>query len=135
MPTTFRGETKDTMAKEYGPIDRAFSNLDWYNAFDFTQVEYMAEVISNNTPLFVIFPNYLRVQAAFKYYDMWSKDSRIQAIVVEALSHKPLGCKMYQLTEVLKGLRKPLKQVNNCRFKDIYHQLATRKAILKATRT
>ncbi|KAJ8426670.1 hypothetical protein Cgig2_030089 [Carnegiea gigantea] len=30
---------------------------------------------------------------------------------------------MYQLAEVLKSLRKPLKQLNNIRFKDVYQQL------------
>ena len=64
---------------------------------------------------------------------MWSKDNRIQVIVAEALKHKPPGCKMYQLTEVLKRLRKPFKQLNNSRFKDIYHQLATSKARLEDT--
>ena len=88
---------------------------------------------SDYTPLLLTFPNCPRAQVTFKYYDMWSKDRIIQVIVAEALKHKPPGCKMYQLTEVLKRLRKPFKQLNNSRFKDIYHQLATSKARLEDT--
>ncbi|KAJ8439003.1 hypothetical protein Cgig2_012999 [Carnegiea gigantea] len=54
----------------WSKIDRAFSNLEWYNVFDFTQVENMAEEISYHTPLLITFPNCPRPQASFKYYDM-----------------------------------------------------------------
>jgi len=40
---------------------------------------------------------------------------------------------MYQLTQKLKELKKPLKQRNTRRFKDIYNQLAINKAHLEST--
>ncbi|KAJ8419733.1 hypothetical protein Cgig2_013408 [Carnegiea gigantea] len=97
--------------------------------FEFTQVDYMAEGLFDLTPLKLMFPHYPRVKTTFKYFDMWEKDPRIHNIVTEAMQHRPKGVKMYQLVHVLRAIRKPLKQLNNSRFKDIYQQLDVSKDI------
>ncbi|KAJ8422235.1 LOW QUALITY PROTEIN: hypothetical protein Cgig2_012329 [Carnegiea gigantea] len=81
----------------------------------------MAEGLSYHFPMRISFPRNPRVQASFKYYDI--KDSKMHIMVAEAIRQKPHGYKMYQLITVLKNLRRPLMQLNNIRFKDIYQQL------------
>ena len=95
----------------------------------------MTEGILDHTLLLITFPNCPRTTDSFKYCDMWSKEPRFQTIVGTALKHKPSGNKMYQLTQVLKELKKPLKQLNTCKFKDIYNQLAINKAHLESTQS
>jgi len=116
-------------------INRALTNLEWYIVFEFTHVEYVAEGISDHTPLLLTFPSCRRFASTFKYCDMWSKDCRHKTIVTEALMHKSVGTKMYQLTVLLRRIPRSLKQLNNSIFRDIYHQLATSKASLEAIQT
>ncbi|KAJ8426568.1 hypothetical protein Cgig2_010627 [Carnegiea gigantea] len=47
----------------------------------------------------------------------------LKDISQQSLGAWPPRVKMYQLAEVLKSLRKPLKHLNNTRFKDVYQQL------------
>ena len=51
-------------------IDRASTNLEWYNIFEFAQVDYMVEGISNRCPLKTTICNSRRIAHLFKYYDM-----------------------------------------------------------------
>jgi len=114
----------------WSKIDRAFINLEWFNLFDFTQVDYLAEEISNHAPLTIAFRNSPRIKQSFKYCDMWSKDRQFHILVDRAYQQRPTGSKMYQLTQILKRLQKPLQQLNGNRFKDVHNQLVISKAQL-----
>ncbi|KAJ8419755.1 hypothetical protein Cgig2_022412 [Carnegiea gigantea] len=60
--------------------------------------KYVAEGILDHIPLLLTFPNYPRFASTFKYYDMWSKDSRLKTIVTEALMHKPRVWRPFRLS-------------------------------------
>jgi len=116
---------KDRNGKRlWSRIDRAFTNLEWYNLFDFTQVDYLTEGISDHVPLKIAFHNSPRSGQSFKYFDMRGKDEQFHIMVSRAYQQRPEGSKMYQLIQILKRLQKPLQQLNGNRFKDIHNQLA-----------
>ncbi|KAJ8422255.1 LOW QUALITY PROTEIN: hypothetical protein Cgig2_025875 [Carnegiea gigantea] len=85
--------------KLWSRIDRAFINLEWVHLFDFTQVDYLAEGISDYAPLKIAFLNSPKSKQSFKYCDMWSKGSQFHTIVERALQKLPEGSKMYQLVQ------------------------------------
>ena len=114
-------------------IDRGLTNLEWFQLFEFNQVECMAEGISDHTSLILSLPLCPQPPASFKYCDIWSKDPYFQTIVASVLSHQQKGSSIQQLIHVHRQLRKPLKQLNSNRYKDIYTQLETSKAQLEDT--
>ncbi|KAJ8439192.1 LOW QUALITY PROTEIN: hypothetical protein Cgig2_003405 [Carnegiea gigantea] len=87
VPTT-HGQSEATTGKEYGRESTEFLQI-WN--------EYLAEGISDHTPLLITFPSCPRFTSSFKLCDMWSKDDRLKTIVADAIRNKPMGTKMYQL--------------------------------------
>ena len=51
-------------------IDKALTNLELFQLFEFNQVKYMAEGISDHTPLILSFPQCSRPLASFQYCDL-----------------------------------------------------------------
>ncbi|KAJ8453126.1 LOW QUALITY PROTEIN: hypothetical protein Cgig2_008010 [Carnegiea gigantea] len=108
-------------------IDRAFTNLEWIQIFDFTQVDYLVEGISDHTPLKIAFHNRPRSKQSFKYCDMWSKDNQFQPTVDKVVKGETRGDKMHQLMHVLRKLQKPFQYLNGSRFRDIHVSYQQRK--------
>ncbi|KAJ8419937.1 LOW QUALITY PROTEIN: hypothetical protein Cgig2_030671 [Carnegiea gigantea] len=53
-------------------IDRAFINAYWYDILDFTHTKYLANGLSDHTPLVIQFTTFTKPKAKFEYYDMWN---------------------------------------------------------------
>ncbi|KAJ8423028.1 LOW QUALITY PROTEIN: hypothetical protein Cgig2_016506 [Carnegiea gigantea] len=89
--------------KLWSRIDRAFINLEWVHLFDLTQVDYLAEGISDHAPLKIAFLNSPKSKQSFKYCDI--KDSQFHTIVETTFQKMPAGGKMYELARKLNGRR------------------------------
>ncbi|KAJ8419812.1 hypothetical protein Cgig2_000653 [Carnegiea gigantea] len=51
-------------------IDRAVINIYWYNVFDFTQNQYLANGLSDHTSMMVKFPTTIKLKSRFQFYEI-----------------------------------------------------------------
>ena len=103
-------------------IDRALHNGLWYDVFDFTQVVYQASGLSDHTRIVLDFPACPKPKKTFMFCDMWIKDARFKEIVLYHMEQRGQGYALKVLQKLLQSLRKPLKELNNHKFADIYAQ-------------
>ncbi|KAJ8419240.1 hypothetical protein Cgig2_034176 [Carnegiea gigantea] len=66
-------------------IDRALTNVYWSDVFNFTQVRYDTNSLSNHTPLLIQFPQSPKAKTKFQYCDIWAKYENFHTIITAAL--------------------------------------------------
>ena len=98
-------------------IDRAFYNDFWHDSFDFTHVHYLAQGLSDHSPIALSFPSCLKPKSS-----MWAKDERFQAIILSSMQQQQSQTSLGGVKALLCKLRHPLKQLNRSTFADIYTQ-------------
>ena len=54
-------------------IDRAIVNIHWYEVFDYTHNQYLANGLSDHSPMFIHFPSSPKPKRTFLFCEMWCK--------------------------------------------------------------
>ncbi|KAJ8419838.1 hypothetical protein Cgig2_030549 [Carnegiea gigantea] len=67
-------------------IDRALVNTLWYDQFDFSQVIYLANSLSDHTALIIDTPNCPKPLFTFQFCDKWTRDSSFPPLVTSQLT-------------------------------------------------
>jgi len=106
----------------WSKIDRALHNRLWSDMFDFTHVVYQANGLSDHTPIVLTFPACPRPKKTFMFCDMWTKDARFKEIFQTHMAKRGHGYALKVLQQLLQNWRKPLRELNNHKFVDIYAQ-------------
>ncbi|KAJ8439677.1 hypothetical protein Cgig2_017950 [Carnegiea gigantea] len=98
--------------------------IDWrvYNSFDFCQVNYIVNSLSDHTPLLISFPNCPRVRFEFLFCNMCCKDPLFLGLIEDHCRKITNGSKLSQLRPFLFKLRLDLQQLNKDKFHDLYAQ-------------
>jgi len=104
----------------WSKIDRVLVNSYWYNEMGYTHVQSLAADLSNHTLLKITFPTCPRMKSNFMFCEMWCKDPSYRDLIKQHTQQTLEGSKMLQICEVLKRLRKPLRQLNKDNFGDIH---------------
>ncbi|KAJ8420343.1 LOW QUALITY PROTEIN: hypothetical protein Cgig2_012108 [Carnegiea gigantea] len=105
-------------------IDRAFINALWYDLFDFSQVIYMANSLSDHIALVIDSPKCPKPPSTFHFCDMWIRDASFLPLVAshvpEAnLQNEPFLCLYWYLHNTRKGLQ----LLNKNHYADLRSQL------------
>ncbi|KAJ8423045.1 hypothetical protein Cgig2_021864 [Carnegiea gigantea] len=103
-------------------IDRVLVNSYWYNGIRYTHVQSLAAHLSDHAPLKITFPACPRMKSNFMFCEMCCKDPSYRDLIKQHTQQRLQGSKMLQICEVLKKLRKPLRQLNKDKFGDIHEQ-------------
>ena len=106
-------------------IDRAFVNALWYDLFDFCQVIYMANSLSDHTALIIDSPKCPKPPPTFHFCDMWTRDADfihlVEAHITAAYQKKdPFICLFWYLHRT----RKELQKLNKHQYADLKSQLS-----------
>ena len=70
-------------------MDRAFVNALWYDVFDFSQVVYMANSLSDHSAVIIDTPKCPRPSPTFHFRDMWTRDVAFFALGYITTSYQP----------------------------------------------
>ncbi|KAJ8421473.1 hypothetical protein Cgig2_007650 [Carnegiea gigantea] len=108
-------------------IDRVFINIDWHAKFDFTQVNYLPNGLSDHTPLHIIFLSYPRPKYEFSFCDMWTKDPYYMDLVEAKMKLLQKDSNLGQLKALLNKLKPALRKLNKDKYADLYEQQARAK--------
>jgi len=90
--------------------------------FDLTHVVYQANGLSDHTPIVLALVACPRPKKTFMFCDMWTKDAHFKQIVQTHMAKRGHGYALKVLQQLLQNLRKPLRELNNHKFADIYAQ-------------
>ncbi|KAJ8424252.1 LOW QUALITY PROTEIN: hypothetical protein Cgig2_007178 [Carnegiea gigantea] len=112
-------------------IDRAFINDLWHETFDFTQVTYMANGLSDHTPLLVQFPSSPKPSTKFQFCDMWAKHKEFPSLIAPLLSSHETHT-LRSLYAFLARLRPLLKRLNKRHFSNFTQQQANARDTLSS---
>ncbi|KAJ8425482.1 hypothetical protein Cgig2_023898 [Carnegiea gigantea] len=102
-------------------IDRAIINIYWYEVFDFTQNQYLANGLSDHTPMLVQFLTLAKPRSIFQFCEIWCMHQNFNKIVdsvISLTSSSPLS----QLRSVMANLRSHLSELNRDNFADLRAQ-------------
>ena len=102
-------------------IDHVFLNDLWYDVFDYTHSSYLANSLSDHTPIILQFPSSPKARPNFQYCDMWSKHKDFERIITTP-KHSTNGSAMDSLCWYLNRIRAPLRRLNKDHFSDLKNQ-------------
>ncbi|KAJ8423616.1 hypothetical protein Cgig2_015705 [Carnegiea gigantea] len=103
----------------WGRIDRALTNVYWSDVFNFTQVRYNTNSLSNHTPLLIQFPQSPKAKTKFQYCDMWANHENFHTIITVALPSPSSTLNLLHLKRFLDQIRPHLLSLNRSSFKDM----------------
>lgn len=103
-------------------IGRALTNVYWSDVFNYTQVRYDTNSLSDHTPLLIQFPQSPKAKTKFQYCDMWAKHENFHRIITAALPSPSCTLNLIQLKRVLDQIRPHLLSLNRSSFKDLREQ-------------
>jgi len=102
-------------------IDHVFLNDLWYDSFDYTHSCYLANGLSDHTPIILQFPTLPKPSLVFQYCDMWSKHKDFPGITT-VQGFKSLSSPMLSLCKYLNHIRNPLRRLHKEHFADLKNQ-------------
>ncbi|KAJ8435425.1 hypothetical protein Cgig2_013923 [Carnegiea gigantea] len=90
-------------------IGRALMNGYWHDLFDYTHANFIANELSDHSPIIIQFLQTSKPRHAFQYCDMWSHHSTYQGLISQALAQEKARQKLVELQESLSATpRDPL---------------------------
>ncbi|KAL9230664.1 hypothetical protein vseg_005987 [Gypsophila vaccaria] len=111
---------QEGLAKVMTKIDRALINDDWLEVFESSYAEFLAEGTFDHSPCLIhLLGNRGRETRSFKFYNIWCLVPEFIQVVQQSWKEQIHGVPMYQIVQKLRGLKKPLKQLNASLFSDI----------------
>ena len=110
-----------TNKKIWSRIDRVLLNSYWYNSFNYTNVSYLANSLSDHTPILINFPSSTKPHTQFQYCDMWGKHPDFHNIINDALPRFQ-GNPLIQLKKFYDKLRTRLRLLNKNHYADLHEQ-------------
>ena len=111
-------------------IDRVLLNNSWYNSFNYTNVSYMANSLSDHTPILINFPPFTKPRTQFQFCNMWDKHPNFHNITKAILS-RDQGNPLSQLKKFHDNLRPCLCMLNKNNYADLHEQKEKAKRQLK----
>jgi len=66
-------------------IDRAFTNVMWHDQFDFSQVLYKPNALSDHNPMVLDFPGCKRPLELFQFCDTWAQNPDFHTIIASKM--------------------------------------------------
>ncbi|KAJ8425485.1 hypothetical protein Cgig2_023901 [Carnegiea gigantea] len=103
-------------------IDRALINEMWSIHFNFTQVRYKANSLSDHTPLVVQFLPSPKPKPRFQYCDMWAKHPYFLSSISASLPSPGGSLKWKKLKHFLDDVRVALQHLHRSSFHDLKEQ-------------
>jgi len=103
-------------------IDRALINENWSCQFNFTQVRYEANSLSDHTPLMIQFLPSPRPKPRFQYCDMWTRHNEFFTLISSCLPSHVGFLKWKHLKNFLDKVRTALQQLHRNSFHDLKEQ-------------
>ncbi|XP_012849562.1 PREDICTED: uncharacterized protein LOC105969349, partial [Erythranthe guttata] len=105
----------------WSKLDRAMVNSAWYDQMPVTKADFQAPgPISDHSPCIVtIHRESNKGQTPFRFFNMWTKHEEFQNIVQEKWKFEGYGTDQFKLCKMLKGLKRPLKELNRAAFSHI----------------
>ncbi|KAJ8419289.1 hypothetical protein Cgig2_021777 [Carnegiea gigantea] len=96
-------------------IDRAFTNVMSYDQFDFSQVLYKPNTLSDHNPMVLDFPGCKRPPKLFQFCDMWAQNPEFHTIITSKIPKNGAapGTKSHLF---LKRIKPALTQLNRDNF-------------------
>ena len=103
-------------------IDRALINEEWNAVFNYTQVRYEANSLSDHTPLMVQFLPSPKPKTRFQFCDMWARHADFHSIITSCLPYPTSSHKWRELSRYLGQVKQGLQQLNRRAFHDLKEQ-------------
>ena len=99
-------------------IDMVFTNVMWYDQFDFSQVLYKPNALSDHNPMVLDFPGCKRPPKLFQFYNMWTQTPEFHSILTSTMpqSNAAPGRKLHKFLERIKP---PLIHLNRDTYADL----------------
>jgi len=69
-------------------IDRAFVNSFWYTQFDYGQVTYLSNILSDHTSMLIETTACPKPQPVFRFCDMWTHDPEFLPLIKSLMPMK-----------------------------------------------
>ncbi|KAJ8431896.1 hypothetical protein Cgig2_009963 [Carnegiea gigantea] len=104
-------------------IDRVFVNPYWPFSADFTQATYLANGLSDHSPIMIQFHDAPKPKTSFQYCNMWSSHKDFQHIVASVAKNYELKACLHSFQNFLKHLKK----LNRDKFGYLHEQIAIHK--------
>jgi len=103
-------------------------NIIWYDTMQFSQTHYLANGLSDHTPMLIQFPSTPRPKVTFQFYDMWYMHREFGLIVKSTIpSGSSHTSKMLQVNRFLNHLKPLLSRLNKHYFSNLKAQQAKAK--------
>jgi len=122
-----------TNKKVWSQLDRVFSNTYWYGTFDYCQVKYLSNALSDHTPMLIEITASPKPQSSFQFCDMWVRDTSFHPMVHIALPTNIKGDPGKKLSKFLLTIRKQLRALNKCKYVDLKSQQEQARLVLTQT--
>ena len=103
-------------------IDRALINEMWFSHFNFTQVRYEANSLSDHSPLLVQFLPSPKPKLRFQYCDMWARHTDFHTMISANLPSPRGYLKWKQLKHFLDNVKADLQHLHRRSFHDLKEQ-------------
>jgi len=106
-------------------IDRALINIHWYEIFDFTHNQYLANGLSNHYPMLIHFLSSLKPKKTFLFCEMWCKHPDFQELVNSVIPSN-IVTPLHQFRVVMNKLKVLLSKLHKDNYADLraQHKLA-----------
>ncbi|XP_074291194.1 uncharacterized protein LOC141617962 [Silene latifolia] len=115
---------QDPYTRVFSRIDRCLINIEWLWLFPDSSAYFIKEGTFVHCPCICYRSNEATVRnTSFKYFNMWSLDSKFKEVVATEWNKNISGVKMYQVVTKLRNRKKPLKELNKNKFSDIEKSL------------
>ena len=112
-------------------IDRVFVNVYWYDLYGFSQVTYMANVLSDHTALVIDTPGGPKPRSSFHFCDMWTRDPNFYPLVKKCLEDLTCLNPYQKLKLFLKDTQRVLQRLNRTTFADLKQQQCMARVVLE----
>ena len=89
------------------------SNEEFLERFNNAHGIFLPYIISDHSPALLVLPDVIQVKSkSFRFFNYVADKEEFLDVVKEGWKNDVQGCKMYQVTQKLKLLKKPLKKLN-----------------------
>ncbi|XP_057248057.1 uncharacterized protein LOC130590114 [Beta vulgaris subsp. vulgaris] len=116
----------------FSKIDRVMCNMDWMEAYPFTEANFLPEGEFDHCPMILTaHPQQNYGKKPFRYFDMWKHAQNFEQIIQDAWNTEVSGAPMFRLTQKLKKVKASLRLLNREGFTDLQAKEIKSAAALK----
>ncbi|KAJ6291204.1 hypothetical protein OIU76_023294 [Salix suchowensis] len=109
----------------WSKLDRVLVNPHWSSLHSTAHVHFGNQgAFSDHSPVLVRLDPLVPGQRSFKFFNMWASHSDFLHTVSEGWQNVVMGSPMFSLCKKLKGLKRPLKQLNSLHFSHISERVS-----------